>query len=92
VDTILEVAFAVENFACNDYVWFVFDILESVSSSTGIILGNIPSTKTSTVSTVAITVMWRSFRLYYKNVGGFFHCVTAVGHGIKQVIQNKMNH
>ena len=49
-------------FGRNDYIWASLDVIVSVSSAVGLVLGNIPSTKSLTVITGSITTSCRSVR------------------------------
>ena len=82
-DAVIGVSHALEDFACNDLVCGSIDVIGSVSSSVGIVLGNIPATKQYTVITGSITVGCRLVRYYCKNYGTFWGCTIAAGEGIK---------
>jgi hypothetical protein len=51
---------ALEDFACQDKVCGVLDVIGSVSSGVGLVLGNIPATKSLTTVNWTITVAYRS--------------------------------
>lgn len=72
-----------EDAACNDYVCATFDAIGTVSTTIGLVLGNIPVTKKYTTVTGSITVGCRSIRWYCKNYGTFWGCAIAAGQGIK---------
>jgi hypothetical protein len=57
---------ALEDFGWNNYVCGSLDVLGSVSSAVGLILGIIPSTKSLTFITGSVTVGYRSVRYYCK--------------------------
>ena len=65
-DAIVGVSHAIEDFACQDHICFTLDCIGSASSTTGIILGNIPATKHLTVVTGSITFTCRSIRYICK--------------------------
>jgi hypothetical protein len=86
-DVVIGTSHTLEDLACKDLVCATFDIVGSVSSAVGLILGNIPTTKKYTVITCSITVGCRSIRYYCKNYGTFWGCTVAAGEGIKQAIK-----
>ena len=86
-DVVVGVSHTLEDMACKDYVCGSLDIIGSVSSAVGIVLGNIPSTKYLTVVTGSITVGCRSVRYYCKQYGTFWGCSAAVGQGIKETVK-----
>ena len=57
---------ALEDFAYQDKVCGVLDVIGSVSSGVGLVLGNIPATKFLTTVTETITVAYRSIPYYCK--------------------------
>jgi len=44
-DVVIGTSHALEDFGCRDYVCGSLDVIGSVSSAVGLVLGNIPSTK-----------------------------------------------
>jgi hypothetical protein len=82
-DTTIGVSDALEDFSCNDVVCGSLDVIGSVSSVVGLVVGNIPSTKHLTVITGSVTVGCRSVRYYCKRYGTFWGCTVAAGQGIK---------
>ena len=86
-DVIVGTSHALEDFGCNDYVCGSLDIIGSVSSTVGLVLGNIPSTKHLTVITGSVTLGCRSVRYYCKNYGTFWGCTIAAGKGIKEGVK-----
>ena len=86
-DVVIGTSHALEDFACNDLVCTSLDVIGSVSSGVGIILGNIPSTKKLTVITGSVTVGCRTVRYYCKNYGTFWGCTVAAGQGVKEAIK-----
>ena len=79
-DAIVGVSHAIEDYACQDHVCFALDCIGSASSTAGIVLGNIPATKSLTVVTGSITFTCRSVRYICKNYGLAWTCkVVAVG-------------
>ena len=86
-DAILGVSFALEDFGCNDVVCGTIDVVGSISSVVGIVLGNIPVTKHLTVVTGSVTVGCRAVRYYCKNYGTFWGCTVAASQGVKEAIK-----
>lgn len=76
-DAIVGVSHAIEDFACQDHICFTLDCIGSLSSTTGIILGNIPSTKPLTVVTGSITFTCRAVRYICKRYGLAWSCTLA---------------
>jgi len=85
-DVIIGVSNAVEDIACNDPTCATLDIIGSVSSALGIILGNLPPTKKYTVVTGSITGVCRTVRYICKNDGTFWTCTTAIASKVKDKI------
>jgi hypothetical protein len=83
-DVVIGTSHALEDFGCNDYVCGSLDVIGSVSSAIGLILGNIPTTKRMTFVTGSVTVGCRSVRYYCKRYGTFWGCTIATGQGIKE--------
>lgn len=86
-DVVVGTSHALEDFSCNDYVCGSLDVIGSVSSAVGLVLGNIPSTKHLTIITGSITVGCRSIRYYCKSYGTFWGCTVAAGQGIKEAVK-----
>jgi len=86
-DVIIGTSHAIEDLSCQDYVCGSLDIIGSVSSSVGLVLGNIPKTKHLTFITGSITVGCRSVRYYCKTHGTVWGCTIAAGKGIKEAIK-----
>jgi hypothetical protein len=86
-DVVIGTSHALEDFGCQDYVCGTLDVIGSVSSAVGLVLGNIPETKHLTVITGSVTVGCRSVRFYCKRYGTFWGCTVAAGHGIKEAIK-----
>ena len=94
-DVIIGTSHAFEDAACGDYVCTTIDVIGSVSSAAGLVLGNIPTTKHLTLVTGSVTVCCRTVRWYCKNYGTFWGCTVAAGHGLKaggKFIINKINY
>jgi hypothetical protein len=91
-DVIIGTSHALEDFGCNDYVCASLDVIGSVSSAVGLVLGNIPSTKSLTLITGSVTVGCRSVRYYCKRYGTFWGCTVAAGQGVKEAIKFTVNH
>ncbi len=86
-DVVIGASHALDDLACNDPVCFTLDVIGSVSSSVGLVLGNIPSTKHLTVITGSVTVGCRSVRYYCKTYGTYWGCTIAAGQGVKEAIK-----
>ena len=86
-DVVIGTSHALEDFACNDVVCGTIDVVGSVSSAVGLVLGNIPATKHLTFITGSVTVGCRSVRYYCKKYGTFWGCTVATGQGLKEVIK-----
>ena len=86
-DSIIGVSHALEDFGCNDVVCGTIDVVGSVSSAVGLILGNIPSTKHLTFITGSVTIGCRSVRYYCKKYGTFWGCTVAASQGVKEAIK-----
>lgn len=86
-DIVIGTSHALEDFGCNDMVCGTLDVVASVSSAVGLVVGNIPSTKHLTFVTGSVTVGCRSVRYYCKNYGTFWGCTVAAGQGVKQAIK-----
>ena len=86
-DVVIGTSHALEDFGCNDVVCGSLDVIGSVSSAVGLVIGNIPSTKHLTFITGSVTVGCRSVRYYCKRYGTFWGCTVAAGQGIKEVIK-----
>jgi hypothetical protein len=82
-DVVIGTSHALEDAACGDYICTTIDVIGSVSSAAGMVLGNIPTTKHLTVVTGSVTVGCRTIRWYCKNYGTFWGCMAAGGHGLK---------
>jgi len=90
-DLVVGTSHTLEDLACKDYVCASFDVVGSISSAVGLVLGNIPATKHLTFVTGSITVGCRSVRYYCKNYGTFWGCTAAVGHGVKEFVMKRNN-
>lgn len=86
-DVVIGTSHALEDFSCNDVVCGTIDVVGSVSSAVGLVLGNIPATKHLTFITGSVTVGCRSVRYYCKNYGTFWGCAAAAGKGVKEAIK-----
>ena len=91
-DVVIGTSHAVEDFSCNDPICGSLDVIGSISSAVGLILGNIPPTKHLTVVTGSITVGCRSIRYYCKKFGTVWGCTVAVGQGIKEAVKFTVKH
>ena len=86
-DVVIGTSHALEDFACNDVICGTIDVIGSVSSAVGLVVGNIPATKHLTFITGSVTVGCRSVRYYCKTYGTFWGCTVAAGQGIKEAIK-----
>lgn len=86
-DVIVGTSHALEDFGCQDYVCGSLDVIGSLSSAVGLIVGNIPTTKHLTLITGSVTVGCRSVRYYCKKYGTFWGCTVAAGAGLKEAVQ-----
>ena len=86
-DVVIGTSHALEDFGCNDYVCGSLDVIGSMSSAVGLVLGNIPSTKHLTFVTGSVSVGCRSVRYYCKKYGTFWGCTVAAGQGIKEAVK-----
>ena len=89
-DVIIGTSQALEDFQCNDIVCGSLDVVGSVSSAVGLVLGNIPATKHLTTITGSVTVTCRTVRFYCKKYGTFWGCAASIGEGAKEVIKFKL--
>jgi hypothetical protein len=83
IDSVVGVSHALEDLACQDYVCFALDVAGSTSSVAGIVLGNIPATKSLTVITGTVTVVCRGVRYICKRYGLHWGCHLATIYTIK---------
>ena len=83
-DIVIGTSHALEDFACNDPVCGTLDVIGSISSAVGLVIGNIPCTKRYTKITGSVTVGCRSVRYYCRTYGTYWGCVAAIGEGVKQ--------
>jgi len=86
-DVVIGTSHALEDFGCNDYVCGSLDVIGSVSTAVGLVLGNIPATKSLTFITGSVTVGCRSIRYYCKRYGTFWGCTVATGQGVRKTIR-----
>ena len=86
-DVVIGTSHALEDFGCQDYVCGSLDIIGSVSSAVGLVLGNTENTKHLTLITGSVTLGCRSVRYYCKQYGTFWGCTIAAGQEIKKVIK-----
>lgn len=86
-DVIIGTSHALEDFGSNDVVCGSLDVIGSVSSAVGLVIGNIPATKHLTFITGSVTVGCRSVRYYCKTYGIFWGCTVAAGQGVKKAIK-----
>jgi hypothetical protein len=82
-DVVIGTSHALEDGYCGDYICCTLDVLGSVSSAAGLVLGNIPATKHLTTVTGSVTVCCRSIRWYCKSHGTFWGCTVMAAKGIK---------
>jgi hypothetical protein len=84
-DAIVGVSHAMEDFVCKDYICFTLDVIGSTSSAAGLVLGNIPATKSLTVATTTITCICRGVRYICKRSGLYWGCHVATIYTIKGI-------
>ena len=65
VDVIIRTNHALKYLACNDYVCCSLDVIGSVSSAVGLVLGNLSDTKHLTSVTGSVTLGCRSVSYSY---------------------------
>lgn len=85
-DVAIGTSHAMEDFACNDVVCGSLDVIGSISSAVGLVLGNVDSTKHLTFVTGSITFGCRSVRYYCKRYGTFWGCSVAAVEGVTKAI------
>lgn len=86
-DVVIGTSHALEDLACSDYVCATLDVVGSISSAVGLVLGNIPATTHLTFVTGSVTVGCRSIRYYCKKYGTFWGCSASVTAGVKEAIK-----
>lgn len=69
-----------------DVVCGSLDVIGSVSSAVGLVVGNIPATKHLTFLTGSVTVGCRTVRYYCKNYGTFWGWTVAAGQGVSVIL------
>ena len=89
-DVVIGTSHAIEDFGCQDVVCGSLDVIGSVSSAVGLVLGNITSTKHLTFITGSVTVGCRTVRYYCKRYGTIWGCTLAACHGVKEAIKFKI--
>ncbi len=87
-DTVIGVDLALKDCAKNDYFCTALDIIGTLASATGMVLGNIPKTKGLTTYTGSITVCYRTVRIYCQKYGTFWGCTAATAGLVKEGAQN----
>ncbi len=78
-DTIIGVDHTLKDCARGDYICTTLDVVGTLSTLTGMVLGNIPSTKGLTTYTGSITFACRTVRIYCQKYGTFWGCAAMVG-------------
>ena len=86
-NVIIKTSDALNDFACQNYICDSLDIIETVSSSVGLLLGNILSTKHLRIVSRSFTIGCHSVRYYCKNYGTFSRCKVAAGHRRKKALK-----
>ena len=69
------------------FICGTINIIGSVSTTAGLVLGNIPTTKHLTFVTGSATVGSRAVRYYCKTYETFWVCSVATEHGLKEAIK-----
>jgi hypothetical protein len=77
--------------SCSDYVCATLNIIGSLLTIVGLIIGNIDSTKKFTLVTGSITVGCRSVRYYSRQYGTFWGCTAVIGQGTKKCFTLTIN-
>lgn len=90
-DVVIGTSHALEDFSCNDPICGTLDVIGSVSSAAGLVLGNISATKSLTLVTGSVTVGCRTIRYYCKNYGTFWGCTAVVGKGLQSCFKFVIN-
>ena len=88
-DVIIGANHALEDLQYNDPICAIIDVIGSLSSSLGLILGRIPTTKKYTTYTASVTVCCRTVRFYCKNYGTFWEWTVAAVTTAKEAAKNK---
>ena len=86
-DVVIGTSHTLEDLACQDMNCVAFDIIGSVSSAIGLVVGNIPGTKGMTVVTGSVTIGCRAVRYYCKTYGTFWGCTITTAEGVKHTIK-----
>jgi hypothetical protein len=81
-DIVIGTSHALEDAYCGDYICSAIDVVGSVSSAAGMVLGNISATKHLTLVTGSVTVACRTVRWYCKNYGTFWGCAIVAAKGV----------
>ena len=89
-NVIIGTSHALEDFTCNDPICGTLEVIGSLSTGLGLVLGNIPMTKKYTPYTTSVTVCCRSVRAYCKNYGTYWGCVTSAAATAKKVVEWKL--
>lgn len=89
-DTVIGVSHALEDFSCNDHICRSLDVVGSVSSAVGMVLGNISITKHLIVVTGSVTFGCRTVRYYCKHYVTFWGCTITTGQVIKYAVKFTM--
>ena len=90
-DIVIGTSHALEDFGCSDYVCESLEVIGSLSSAVGMVLGNIPTAKHLTVGTGSVTLGCRSVRYDCKQYGTFSGWTVAAGQGIKRSVKFTVN-
>ena len=70
-DVVIGTSHTLKDFVCQNYVCVSLDVIGSISSNIGFVLGNIPGTKHLTLITSFVTVGCRSVRYNLKKYRSF---------------------
>ena len=89
-DVIIGTSHALEDLQCNDPVCATIDVIGSLSSSLGLILARIPTTKKYTTYTTSVTICCRTVRFYCKNYGTFWGCSVGAVKAAKEAAKDKL--
>jgi hypothetical protein len=86
-DVVIETTNMLEDFGSNDSVCGSVNVISNTLTAVGLVLGNIPETKSLTFIISSVTVGCRSVRYYCKRYCTFWDCTVAIGESIKQTIK-----
>jgi hypothetical protein len=89
-DAIIGLDLALKDCARGDYFSTTLDRIGSLSTVTGLVLGNILATKAYTFWTGLVTVCCRTLRGYCQKYRTFWGCTAAGGEGVRKFVKFKV--